>query len=478
MRYSRLIRMAAAVCAWALLACVLALPARTAFAGYNEVIVATDGEGATVYTGSSGSKKAGILYNGYWSSISLDSKNGLYDCTLTREYTVWINQEKAMNREPSEREGSDEWAAKMPCNIFLAEFVNDNTPVYMTPGNKDVSTRQAAGTLCVVCGEFGGDYYLQQPVHGFVPKDSVRKVSDMTYTQAHSETLIFDNPETCTIYASEEYPAYVTASATGYSDEFYYGGYTKNAEVTVLKDLGGWVQLPWGKFVEKRFLDPEGDHSYPVAYVDTDGILDRLNLRSAASTDAMSEVKLCSGVPVHIISSTEKWAAVFVTAPNGGIRFTGCVMKEFLNYGDGVKDGSTRVRLTKDLPGNREMTVFYDNGKGNVLPAGTVLKVIGVYDHQNNSRSDQPDRFLCETEDGKYISIESAGVLEPLQESGIQAVARSAVRMRKAPSPHADVIRQVKAKTKVEVLLRGEIWTLVKYNGETGYMMSRYLSFP
>ena len=67
---------------------------------------------------------------------------------------------------------------------------------------------------------------------------------------------------------------------------------------------------------------------------------------------------------------------------------------------------------------------------------------------------------------------------EPLQESGIQASVRSAVRMRKAPNPDAEVLHQVKAKNKVEVLLRGEIWTLVKYKGETGYMMSRYLSFP
>ena len=160
MKHSRLIRAASAVCALILLSCALVLPVGTAFAGYNEVIVATDGDGITVYSSSSGSKKAGILYNGYKEEISLDSKNGMYDCTLTREYTVWINQEKAMNREPSEREDSDEWAAKMPCNIFLAEIVNDNTPVYMTPGNKNASTLQAAGTLCVVCGEFGGDYYL------------------------------------------------------------------------------------------------------------------------------------------------------------------------------------------------------------------------------------------------------------------------------------------------------------------------------
>ena len=69
-------------------------------------------------------------------------------------------------------------------------------------------------------------------------------------------------------------------------------------------------------------------------------------------------------------------------------------------------------------------------------------------------------------------------MLEPVQESGLQAAARSAVKMREAPNPDAKVLYQVKAKNKVDVLLRGEIWTLVKYKGKTGYMMSRYLSFP
>ena len=61
MKHSRLIRLAATVCILALLAGMTVLPVQTACAGSNEVIVATDGDGAPVYTSSSGSKKAGIL---------------------------------------------------------------------------------------------------------------------------------------------------------------------------------------------------------------------------------------------------------------------------------------------------------------------------------------------------------------------------------------------------------------------------------
>ena len=69
--------------------------------------------------------------------------------------------------------------------------------------------------------------------------------------------------------------------------------------------------------------------------------------------------------------------------------------------------------------------------------------------------------------------------MEPVKtETDIYAKTRSAVRLRKSPDEDGAVLHEVKAKTKVEVLLRGEIWTIVKYKDEIGYMMSRYLSFP
>ena len=57
-------------------------------AGYNELRVMTDGKGTVVYTGSTGKKQAGILYNGYVTSLSLEDENGLYSCWLTRDITV------------------------------------------------------------------------------------------------------------------------------------------------------------------------------------------------------------------------------------------------------------------------------------------------------------------------------------------------------------------------------------------------------
>lgn len=481
MKHSAFFRASTLLCAFVMLLCAQILPVRTARAGYNEVIVCADGNGAAVYTASSGSKKAGILYNGFKREVSLDAENDRNSCILTGDYTVWVNMEKAMDREPVREKGEDydAWMECYPCNVFLAEIAADDTPLYTTPKHKRISMKHAKGTVVEVCGEFGKDYYVTGASTGFVSQSAVRKISDLTYTQAHSETYIWEEPEKKTIYASESEPVWPAASASGYSEYSLSGGYTSNTPVRVLRDLGDWVQLVGGRFVEKRFLDPDGDHSYPAAWVKTDGILDRLNIRSMPDTDSMVRVKLCSGTQVRVISRGDKWAAVFLSGSNGGQHISGCAQIKYLSFDppDPAKNNSVQVSLTQDLRGNDQMTVFREKGKGGALPAGTPLTVVGVFG-QTSSRADQVDRYLCETEDGRYIEVESAGVLEPVSDSGVTAALRSASRLRKTPDSKADVIRQLKAKTRVEVLLRGEIWTMVRYKDETGYMMSRYLSFP
>ena len=54
----------------------LLLPVLPARAGWNPLTVAADGKGIAVYTQSSGGKQAGVLYNGFNSSLSLEAKNG------------------------------------------------------------------------------------------------------------------------------------------------------------------------------------------------------------------------------------------------------------------------------------------------------------------------------------------------------------------------------------------------------------------
>ncbi len=452
----------------------------SASAGYNSVYVTTEGKGATVYTASSGSGKAGILYNGYQTSLDAKDVNGRYECELTYGYSVWVDLDKAESLYPQENKTNmEEWRKTRPCNVFLGEITKDNTPVYSTPKNKRETARHAKGTMVIVCGEFGKDYYVDNLVEGFIPKDAVRKVKDLNAEQANNHSNIFDDLPTQTVYASRNEPVYLSASAGGYSDEDICKCITENKEVRVVKDLGDWVQLQNLGFIEKRFLDPDAPHSYPTAWVKCDGKLDRLNVRWAPDTDSGTVVKLCSGVPVHVVAQTKDWAVVFVTGPEGGRMEHGCVMKKYLSFdGKDVKyDGRTQVRLKRDLEGYTR-DGYFGLGGDDVLPEGTLLSVVGVYTAFDSTASSDGD-FLCETEDGQCFKIRGEYWVEPVKtETDIYAKTRSAVRLRKSPDEDGAVLHEVKAKTKVEVLLRGEIWTIVKYKDEIGYMMSRYLSFP
>ena len=237
----------------------LLLWAGTASAGSNPLHVAVKkGNGIFVYTSASGSAKAGILYNGYDNELSLEKTKGRFECLLTDQYSVWVDLKKTpLIPEPEWHDGMDnekwnvdydEWEKNLPCNIFLAEIIDDDTPVYTTPQNKHVSVRHAKGTLVRVCGEFENDYLVEAYSSSFVSKKAVRKISDLTTEQRYLP-YIYDNLPVQTVYASETEPVYFTTSANGYNEQSTYYAYTENTEEKILRDLGDWVQLDYGMFV-------------------------------------------------------------------------------------------------------------------------------------------------------------------------------------------------------------------------------------
>ena len=427
-----------------------------------------------------------MLYNGFNSSLSLSPVSGLYSCDLTAEYTVWLNQNKAQKALPNGWDvgtvNSPEMEAKMPCSIFLAEVVQQDAPLYSTPGHKHLNARHAPGTLALVCGEFGDDYYVVLDagvLMGFMPKTSLRSVKSLTYTEANSETWGVDSAAEYTVHTGGGV-IFRGGSATGYSDDASWWQIQDGEQVTVLTMVGDMAQLVGGGFIESRFLDPDGNHSRVYAAVVSNQPLDRLNVRAFASTDASVVCKLCAGAKVQVISHTDDWAAIFVTGESGGTVYTGTVQMKYLRFdGPTEKNGCTRVRTLYELGAGNGGNWYRLRWKGEdgVMPAGTELTVIGV-EGNYNADEDYPDRFLCLTEDGRLVTLLDDGVLETVESLGIQAKATSSVRMRYAPGKTAQVAKTLSKGDKVEVLLRGEGWTMVKYKGETGYIMSRYLQFP
>lgn len=481
---------------WIALLCaaVLILGMADALAGYNELVVCTDGKGIPVYTQSSGGKRAGVLYNGYWDELSLEAANGLYECSLTADYAVWLDEDKAGKLMPESFYYDDSQVPydQLPCDIFLAEVTRENAPFYTTPGHKTLTARHALGTLVFVLGEFGNDYFVgfagDLDRRGFMPKAALQKYADLTFCQANysRETLGLSDVRKATVH-TQGGPIAAAASATGYTGI----GPTvleNGQEVTVLRERDGWAQLSGGCFLESRFLDPEGDHAVSYATVKTSGPLNRLNVRGYPSTDAWVAVKLCAGAQVQLASHTDDWAAVFIVGPGGGVENSGSVQMQYLAMGDAadkVKSGCVRVRLAENVynqwKGDRGFAPHVDTNfaEQKTLPAGTEVTVLGV-DAGYDVSQDDCDLFLCQTDDGLTVTVwNDGGILIPVEESPSYKVkAASDVKMRATPSTKAQVLRTVPKGAKVEALLRGEGWTMVRYKNQTGYILSRYLKFP
>ncbi|MBR4538324.1 MAG: hypothetical protein IKO52_05695 [Clostridia bacterium] len=471
------------------LALLLALlfPVLPAQAGWNPLTVAADGKGIAVYTSSSGGKQAGILYNGFNSGLDLEPTNGLYGCGLTAEYTVWLNQRKAEKNLPKGWDvgsvNSPALEAQMPCQIFLAEVSAQDAPLYSTPGHKHLNARHAPGALALVCGEFGDDYYVNfgsYALSGFMPKSALRKVQALTYAQANGELWGIETADIRTVYTGGGV-IMRSGSATGYSDNCSYWQVRDGERVTVLATVGNWVQLVGGGFLEARFLDPDGDHSRTYAAVKSDRILDRLNVRAFAGKDAAVNSKLCAGAPVQVVNRTDDWAFVYITGETGGSFYSGAVQTQYLAFGaeaEQVKNGCTRVRTKYLLHAGNGGDQYRASWQGEeTLPIGTELTVVGVEGHYD-AEQDYPDKLICLTDGGRLITVYNDGVVEPVNSLGITAKTTSRVKMREAPGKTAIAAFTLSKGEKVEVLLRGEGWTMVRYKHQTGYVMSRYLQFP
>lgn len=453
----------------------LALPL-CARAGWNGMTVATEGEGIAVYATAAERKPIGLLYNGYDTSLSLDDTRGMSTCTLTRELTVWVNQDKATSLAPDPKD--DEYG---PCSVFLGEICQADAPVYADRAHKIITMKHAPGTLVRVCGEIGDDYYVEMRAWcGLIPKAAVQMYRPLDAALANDSSGGYGLPVvTRTVHTGGARLA-LGCSATGYSDArivYVYDG----EQVKVLRQVGGWEQLQNGAFIESRFLDPAGDHSIRYATVRSSDPLSRLNIRYSADGDSESTVKLFSGTQVQVASHTEEWASVFLSS---GVEesaiISGSAMLAYLAFeGEEVPDARPRVRLTATLKGSYGYSYGEDdrNYRGRTeLAAGTELTVLGV---DVGYVQGSVDRYLCQTDRGRIIFVEDrSGVLEPLNPGDFTAKVRSRVRMRTAPNGEAEMIRMLSAGKKVRVLLRGESWTMVEYGDETGYVMSKYLTFP
>lgn len=113
------------------------------------------------------------------------------------------------------------------------------------------------------------------------------------------------------------------------------------------------------------------------------------------------------------------------------------------------------------------------NGEADETDAVTAFVHTDSYFDRLNIRltpSDKGEHFWLR-------SMEEFG-LEVTCRQGYMGKTSASVRMRRGPDRESKALKTLDAGAKVEILLRGEGWTMVNYRGQIGYIMSRYLIFP
>ena len=473
-----------------LLALMLLLGVQAAEAGDNYVLVQTAGQGIAVYTESRGGKQAGILYNGGLHDLTLEPENGLYRCRLTDTYAVWLNQDKAISLLPDEYWVDSSLDAGLDSGVFLAEVKYDGALLREKPGKGD-GIAQAAGTRALIVGEFGSDYYYAKPENGvstwfagFYRREDVTKVRALSYPEAEAGLPVLEER----VVYGEGRNVPLSFSALGYAGKDNLQA-RDGKKVSVAAWIGDWAQLQDGGFIERRFLEEQGDHAIrgEKATVKTSGVLNRLNVRNSAESDSWAVAKLCAGTEVEVLYRAGDWAAIHLEGSGSGAAIDGFVQTAYLAFEEDrekVKPGTVRIRVGRDALGCEKENYREKKDSAHVFrdfPAGTELTVVGVrpdYDSQYDLWN--LDSFLVRTEEGELwwlMNRETYGieVTQPLNKSAKTA---QRVKLLSFANKESESLLTLKAGVKVEVLLRGEGWTMVRYKEQTGYVMSRYLKFP
>lgn len=231
----------------------------------------------------------------------------------------------------------------------------------------------------------------------------------------------------------------------------------------VCYDRGGLYET-YG-YLESRFLDPNGDHTLKTAYVRTAGTDDRLNLRSWPSQDAEYSMKLFSGVLVYVIDQNDEWTRVRVEKSAE----TGYVMTKYLVKTQAeTTDAMPRVTSAGKQSLQKRYTSAWQSAELAHLNDGDALTVLGVI---GDSAFLMVEPALC-----GYLPLTE---ILPAGNSGetTATVSNDTLKLREEPTTEAKTVVSIPKRAKVKVILHGDVWSKVEYQGKQGYVMTRYLKF-
>lgn len=468
----------------ALLCVMLAAACLPARAGeFWSITVATEGDGAQVYSSPRGAA-VGVLFNGYNKEVSgpFTEKGSFWAIDLTEEYTVWVNPVTAGSLYPDSEQRTEGWENQLPFDAFLGEVREDSAVMRVKPDKRSrLIAWHAAGSQFMVWGEFGAYYYVQTGSgYGFMSKSDIFEALAPEKSKPYAKFHSWNWPylEERTVYTDGS-AVFASDSAARFSEktERFSGTVLKQNDTVRIRTYlpGGWAQLQNGFFLETRYLEPDGNHAPArTARVKTTSLASRLNVRSGPDSQSPVAVKLCSGTLVEVVSQTDEWAVIGLSGTNGA-GVLGCVQKKYLEFEPKkqVADGSVLARVTEELSGSD-----YYRPAAKTIPAGSSVRIVGVSDGYDITRPEEGDLYvILDEEGGLYWVGDNTGCFEPLEYPALKATASAAAPMRAHPRMDGEVLVKIPSGAKLEVLLRGEGFSMVRYKGQTGYVLTRQIRF-
>lgn len=331
----------------------------------------------------------------------------------------------------------------------------------------------AEGTWVGVLGEDSGWYSVFLPEtgqYGYMSKNYLKR-ADGTGVPGAS-TGVVSNPNPASYLNLRAAPSY-SAQVLG----VFYNG----AAFTLLSSTAdGWYQVQVGGLVgyfRHEYVRLNGASGVQTAYIHS-GNGGKVNLRNAPTYLGSTVIgQYAPGTQVTVLLSSRVQASFWKVSVNG---VTGYMDSLFLTSGalpvvpvnPGVQIATQGTAVVKNPKSNQRLNLRaqpstsakviaqYKNGiRFEVIQAGeTWTKVYGA-------SSGNVGYFQT-----KYLTLSGASFLKTVQNSN------SYVNLRSNPSKASGKIYQrVPSGAAVTVLIPGDEWTKVRYNGTTGYMMTSFL---
>ncbi len=331
----------------------------------------------------------------------------------------------------------------------------------------------------MILGESGNWYQVMVMDNGKVGYMSKNYLSSANETTTGGQTTgVVSNPVATQYLNLRQYPS-LSAPVLG----IYYNG----ATFTVLSSVDNWYQVNiYGKtgYFMKNYVTVTSPSAQKTAVISAPNS-GKTNLRSAPSmTDSTILSQYPNGTKVQVLLEGNKFWRVSV---NGKV---GYMDKSLLKYSASSATGSTSSGNTgTPAPAQKPTTKGYAYVNNPIATqvlnlreqASATSRVIAQYKNGVRFQVISPGEVWTKVYGSatgnvgymmtKYLTLNgTASTIKTIQNGSTY------VNFRSAPSVSASTVyARLYTGTPITVLTPGDQWTQIRYNGQTGYVMTQFL---